>query len=147
MQSSKTIARASQYFDADGLISTEKRTSRVFRAAMIDGDFYVNWDMRGNTRETFRSRSLPACIYMVVRLTEEGKRPLLYARTSTGEGAGIGARAHKTDDGRWVSQNEALADVLQHMLDIWAKARGQENVPAPILQRLRPKRFVRRERL
>jgi hypothetical protein len=139
MQSSKTIARASQYFDADGLISTEKRTSRVFRAAMIDGDFYVNWDMRGNTRETFRSRSLPACIYMVVRLTEEGKR--------TGEGAGIGARAHKTDDGRWVSQNEALADVLQHMLDIWAKARGQENVPAPILQRLRPKRFVRRERL
>jgi hypothetical protein len=141
-----TIDPATSYTDGEGFIDQRTRVDRVFLSAIQRGEFRVNWNIRNATRQQYSTRSFPEAMFLTVRLIEEGHRPLLYAATYNSD-ALISARSYKSEDGRWVSRNEALADELQHYLDLWCEYHGLGNVPAPILQRLRPKRHIKRERL
>lgn len=141
------LSLATSYQDERGFISQEERTRRMIVAATHGGLFRVVWGVRHRSRIVHDTRSLPVAVYLVIRLIEEGERPLLYAATYNSD-ALISARSYRDEErGKWVSRNEALADVLQEALDTWAQERKIKNVPAPILNRLRPKRRIKRERL
>lgn len=143
----KAMALATSYQDEGGFISQEERTRRMIVAATHGGMFRVTWGVRFRKRITHDTRSLPVAIYLVIRLIEEGERPLLYAATSNSD-ALISAKSYRdAENKKWVSRNDALADVLQNALDTWCRERNIKNGPSPIINRLRTKRRIKRERL
>ena len=146
-----TYEKATSFVDEHGMIDPDEGIERVFRAAMEaeDGSFRVNWRVNRGRRSQFSTRSFPEAVYFSVRLIQEGHTPLLYAAIKNRDSL-ISARAYRDEKTkRYVSRNEAIADVYQRFLDIWSLHQyGVVGKPAPLLKALRNQTTTRkRERL
>lgn len=138
---------ATSFQDERGFIDQDERGRRVFRAALRHGMFSVIWNMRGNTRERFDTRSFPEALYLACRLILEGKRPLLTCWIHNADFT-ISAKAYKSESGKWIDGRNATADEYEKYLDLYADITGRERGPSPLINKLRSQgRAIKRERL
>jgi hypothetical protein len=150
-----TFEKATSWVDADGMIKADEGIKRVFLAAADGGNFTVICNVRRGVSERYEYRSYPEALAVMLHFliqdmgTEPKRNPLLYAHTYNRD-ALISAVGYKDPDTkRFVSRNDAQADVFQYFLDLWCEHKGiKQKGPAPMIDKLRtPRRKVLRERL
>ena len=152
-----TFEKATSWVDEHGMISVDEGAKRVFLGAADNGGFSVVWDVHKGTKERRDVRSYPEALYMLVhiRIQDFGlpdmlqRRPAIYSFTHNRDTM-ISAVGYKDKETKaYVAQHDALADVLQHYLNLWCEHfRIKQTGPSPLIDKLRtPKRKVRRERL
>lgn len=152
-----TFEKATSWIGPDGLITWDEGSERVFLAAAEGGGFSVVWNVHRGVKERRDVRSYPEALYMLLHILIQDfaapealqRNPAIYAFISNRDTM-ISAVAYKDKETKkFVAKHDALADVLQHYLDLWCKhLKIKQSGPSPLIDKLRtPRRKVRRERL
>lgn len=152
-----TFEKATSWQGPEGMINADEGAERVFLAAADGGGFSVVWDVQRGRKERRDVRSYPEALYMLLHILiqdwglPENKRrsPAIYAFTYNRDTM-ISANGYKDKEtGKYVAKHDALADVLQHYLNLWCKhLHIKQQGPSPLIDKLRtPRRKIQRERL
>lgn len=142
-----TYDKATSFQDEHGMISEEESQDRVFRAAVVGGEFKVNRKIKGGVMDTLTYRHYPLAMAAYVKWFIAGERPMLYASNGVNKDTMIAAKGYKDKEtGRYVSTNEATHDVLQHFLDVYNEMTGS-SLRYPVLSQLKPRKRKQRVRI
>lgn len=152
-----TFEKATSWIGPDGMISADEGAERVFLAAADNGGYSVVWNVHRGTKERRDVRSYPEALYMCLHILIQDlgvpenlqRQPAIYAFTHNRDTmiSAVGYKDKATK--QFVRKQDAVADVLQHYLDLWCKHRGiKQDGPSPLINKLRtPRRKIVRERL
>jgi hypothetical protein len=152
-----TFEKATSWIGPDGMISPDEGAERVFLAACVDGGFSVVTNIRRGKADRYQYRSYPEALAVMLHFLIQDmsapdnlkRNPLMYAHTYNRDTliSAVGYKDKETK--KFVSRNDAQADMFQHFLNLWCKqVYGKVGTPSSMINKLRtPRRKRERERL